>query len=489
MTMEEKAVVIPVTIGPGALEAAVSSITRIYEETGAKRFEVLYTTRAGPQTVRILTRIFHDTPLRIEPRLVPEEPGDAEREIRRLIEKLSREGTVQVYVVPTPGSRRLAAAVSMAGYREDACVLHIDFYWGPWTGLPFPLVPRVFEPLYILHCNHAPTPVSDREEARKVINKVAAAMMDRIHSKAALRRMVAEQVKNTNASQAVKPVVRRTYTGAEVETDCGGLRIEFRASLHGQGGEQVNIEAIVNNWCSEEEWVKAARKILDTVEASRGTRLGGLLTGLARLSGLYRIVFYDRDGMEKDMENIEDEVIIDTNLVYWGIHNDCTDSLRRLRPVIPYAVQAELYRRYAEALKNYPRNPASSLEDVAALYALEELRRTCKAPLIPSPSPPADTAIPSIDPILLESRYIATGDTGAFRLWCEHPAGRIAKPLYARMRRLTEMDTDDRRRLAASAAYAVYQLVALIRLLSKTSKEVYRGTGIGLHASITPTPL
>jgi len=480
-------VVMPVTIGEGARQAAVSSIVRVFEETGAKYFYILYTRRAGEGVASSLKELFNGTFLRINPYLVSDEPGITEHEVRKLLVRLKDSGPV--YVVPTPGSRRLAAAVTMAADEANACILHVDFYWGPWTGLPYPLVPRVFEPLYVLRCDERPHPADDQAAVEGLLRQVGGELLNGISSE--LRRKVAQEALNTNLYTASNPVARR-YPRAPGGSNgyCGqaSLELHVRGNLE---GKEWSLKVRVNDWCSDSSWVRAASKMLDQMEspslaagAADAPILRDFMEFLARASGLKRLVF--RAGGEK-LEP-RGEVVIDTNLVYWGVHNECLSAQTGgFKPVIPYAVLAEIYRRYAEALKPLPyggrlQSLVRRIEDILARYMLDELRRSCGAPLIPSPQPPADTAIPSIDVLLLEGKYIATADRGAYKLWEEHPVRRIARPLLASTEPVSESVSGPLQ--AARAAYAIYQLAAMLRIVQGLGRSGRVRSGTWLVYSV-----
>ena len=447
----DRVAVVGVGVGVGALESAVSVILRVREEYGAKCAVLLYTSRTVSTVSRLLDlfREFSDV-VRLYPCSVAcEEPGCLEAWLRKdVVEFLGGKlGWNNVVVVPTPGSRRMAAALGMAG-SGDVDVVHVDFYWGLWSGLAYPLVPRVLEPLYILN------PVHGRPRDVEPVDKGSLKRLGRrlLEGLPPLRRRVGELALLLNV-QSIGSRVAHSRDG--ISCDRATVRVKVEVF-----GEQ--FEVFVWDWCSFRDWVKVANRLREKLaEFSGDGECGELYRFLIRASGLERIVLDHGE----PLRSVEKPVVIDTNLVYWGSHNDCWEGTRI---VVPYAVQAEVLKRYAEALKK-PRldrvcQAHRMAMDLLAYYQLLELLHCNRQTIIPSPPPPADTAIPSIDPLLLAGKIMATGDRGAYELWKSHPSSKIAEPKLATTAPLDEKDYAD-------TIYAILQLAALTQILPQQLRD------------------
>ncbi len=229
----------------------------------------------------------------------------------------------------------------------------------------------------------------------------------------------------------------------------GGLvvrleRVEARA-------RSVAWEARVD-WCSPSSWLHAYMGLLEALERELTGWLGleePVARELLSFAGLYRL----------HLESGGRPVVADTSLVYHGVHNLCWEGAARLE--LPYCAKAEVLWNYYEAKPGRER----PYMDELAYQALEDLEQ-CGAPTVPSPPPPCNTAIPSMDPLLLRDKLLATLDHRAHMLWREHPVSRIAKPIETRLERHQEPDTTTMARIA----YAILQLRYILQKLVPYTK-------------------
>ncbi len=422
--------IVAVGAGSGTYEATVTAMARIREEYRVDCVLLVHTDRG----VEVASRIRRDNPTRdvklIQCAHVSGAAGELERDLRRLVETLcDRVEEGGLVLSPTPGSRRLAAAIGMAGVGYggggEACntdIVHVDFYWDAWTGLPYPLVPRWLEPLQILNPVYGPPaePVAaaiDDAWARKVASELPP-----------LRRAVALLSFNLNS------IAYRVVSSME----------RCNISLEVRG-----LEVTVDDVCSPDSWGDAANELYDRVSELFGDET-------AMLAGLKLLVYRD-NGDSKPLAEATSPIVIDTNLVYRGIH---VEAYAGLNVVIPYCAYAEVMKAYAEALKNAERDPKAFARLLAGL-ALQELRRAGTR-IAPSPPPPCDTSIPSMDPLVLSKTVMATADQGAYQLWKSHPISLIAKPVYVEPKDIHAALV--REKLMARASYALLQTIAVLCL-------------------------
>lgn len=117
------------------------------------------------------------------------------------------------------------------------------------------------------------------------------------------------------------------------------------------------------------------------------------------------------------------ELIIDTNVLYYGIHTLCYMGHSI---VLPECVVSEVERRVYEAVKKGRLEDTRELLDSLAYLSLREVM-TLRPNVFPTAGHPCDTAIPRIDPYLVTGKILVTGDDGAYRRWSVSPAAKLAE--------------------------------------------------------------
>ncbi len=437
--------VVALGVAPETYSAAVTTITRLYEEYGVDCILLVFTGRAAElaETLR-KSGIVDDLKIASCMHLTSR-PGDLERDLRKLIENLcSKYGAKNIVLSPTPGSRRLAAAIGMAGVGiggdEEACnvdVAHIDFFWDAWSGLPYPLVPRWLEPLQLLNPVVGPLREPKRLQASSsFVDDVAARLPP-------LRKAIAYLAYSLNK------LVTYNVSFEDINRGCG---VELLIRL---GGRE---SAIVNDVCIAESWTSAVKDLTNILMTLFRDEKGGSVVDEVILVAGLRVLTYT-DDMQRtrhilELRELRKPVIVDTSLLYRGIH---VEAYAGLTVLIPYCAYAEVMKNYAEALKPHPslRNIASFL----AGLALQELQHA-GGKIVPSPPPPCDTSIPSMDPLMLSDTIIATADKGAFELWRSHPVSKIAQPVLVEGRSVDAIFTSEK--LIARASYALFQAVTIL---------------------------
>ncbi len=392
--------------------------------------------------------------------------------LRRVLRGLAGEGW-EAILCPSPGSRRLAAHLGMAAGGLAASLstgpleagkpagppgtpprlVYVDFCFGPWTGLYYPLTPRACTPILEVPLTGAEQPPGSL--SRRLPREPPSGLLEGLPP---LRRAVAELAYRVNASIGCSAAM------VEGDPPPGGgasLRVRFRLRL--PGGVNVDGGFRVEDVCSPEGWGEAlpeARRLLDRVEealaALEGRGPGGQLAALAGLRGLA----VDGVGLLEAARGRE--VVADTSLVYRGLH---VYTHAGLRVAIPQCLLAEVNRGLAEALKNRPGSVGRALASILAYAALRDMLASDNVSIAPSPSGPCDTSIPEMPPLLLEGRLLATADTGAHRYWEMHTvASRLAEPRLAR-----SLDS-----LAETRRWASYTLLQAVAVLAAAAETVER---------------
>ncbi len=116
------------------------------------------------------------------------------------------------------------------------------------------------------------------------------------------------------------------------------------------------------------------------------------------LGGAYDIITENNERLEE--ASYGSTVIIDTNLIYYGIH---THEIRDI--VIPYCVHNEILWKV---------NEKDKFRD-AVFYVYDTLRE--KSRMVPSESTICDVTIPKIEPDLIKGSMVVTGDKRAYDRW------------------------------------------------------------------------
>ena len=462
----KRVAVIAGCVGFEAKLSLVSCAVRLREEYGIDKLIVLATprTRRDSCTALEALRVLGFEGVVVE---ASDEPGLLERAARRRVEFLApRVGSENVVTCISPGSRRLAAALALAS--SGTSIVHLDFWWGPWQNLAYPFIPRPLEPLYIIHpASYGKTELDARccsYSCDGVLQQLGRALGGRFDLKG-LRGCVARKACELNVK--CKGFVRHHYQ----EARCSGCKITLTTPIN-------NLAIIVEDWCDPESWIEAAKSLAERIPPSTSptSKIPLLATRLlAAASGFYWwIVELDGEGQRLLFE-MSSPIAVDTNLVYKGVH---VELLMGARIALPWAVVAEIERGFAEALKRASGfQVEKTLPRLIAGLLLREVRRY--APILPSGPPPADTAMIRMDPLILENYVLVTEDTGAYNLWRQYPASRIARIARAQLSSEPwDWDRLDARMRAARAAYAIIHMACLAEQLASLLKEAESVTGI-----------
>ncbi len=463
--------VVPVAREPGIWRAVVSTASRVYEEYGFNCIVLVYgrkiveEQKALEEVMDALRKTLPEIPIIPWTRVIRVDfSGSLERSIRRMVEELCKLFSCgNIILSPTPGSRRLAAAIGMAsiggeGGGPGADVVHIDFYWGPWKGLYYPFTLRVVQPAIAqlpVHgpCTKKPLLLPDRPE-----------LVDPPPKLPPLKKHVGMLALEVNMAHAYHAVM-----GGE---ECSE-QVALSLVVEGPEGSLVE-ECVVRNTNEYEEWLagleRLEKAIWEIVRMRAMDRDRHLVDSVTRtilsLGGVWRLIVKSST-MRIELEDAQSlvdyggPVLPDTNLVYLGLHNDAYEGLQI---VIPYCLQAEILRGYAEAVKHHRLRADfwRSFEKIMAKAALEEIARSGAA-IAASPPPPCDTSIPSMDLIQLSSVKPATNDQGAYTLWKEHPFARASDTLLVEPRPLAEMASKKSREwVIAASSYAFLQTLLIL---------------------------
>ncbi|MEB2837042.1 MAG: hypothetical protein GSR80_000340 [Desulfurococcales archaeon] len=463
--------VVPLGADPSSPLAALSALYRVWEEYDVDSLLLLATTDAPSGVLEAVeAEASERLGLRVGVERVDagvEGLGDGGDRLTSEVEGLlSSECGDGLVVVVSPAGRRLAAALALAGARLTECpvdVAHLHFYFGPWTGLPYPYTPRRLEPLVVMHRGLP----GERGAARRGEAPGRARRLFDAHCRLPtgaelppLRCAVGETARILNdspGSTLLLPGKRR----------CGRL-------LVGIGGRSLGAADL----CSERDAARLAGGIAaflnelaegaSPIREAERLRQSLAWTGLAHLEAhtppraprAYRGPFHG-------VASSGAPVIVDTTLIYYGVHRYAWEGGRIL---VPECAVVEVHSSWAEAAK---RGRLESGRDAAAAQAYMGLADLlgAGASIIPAPAGKCDVSIPKAEPVILDNSYIATADDGAYRYWVSHPASRLATPLkvsfdpYKASRQ--EVDPTRDPRGLSRLYYALTQALVLLALLDR----------------------
>lgn len=456
----------------GVIDSLFSTVIRAWETYGVKDVLIIYSDRMkseGKKAVSALEELSRSLGLgvRVVGEVVTQHPAPlgsgrepVAAELRRELDKLARDG--EVIVSPTPGSRRLAmqlglvtgglaarlATSAIEGAKPQGVpragrlrLIHVDFCFGPWNGLYYPLVPRSCNPLIEIDLGQGTTPPGRVAERLKTYWK----------------RILEDD--RFPVARRLPPLRRRVAALAywlNRVTDCSVALLEGGEAVTGEWSlgfvmriNEREYSAEVDNVCDPLKWGEGVTEFARLVE-----RLGEELQGdggqLVRFSGLER----------PSGDEVSGRLILDTSLVYNGVHNLVYS--REVSAILPQCLIAEVTRAYAENMKQ--RAPLyRKLTSLLAYAALMELLEAGSV-VAPSPLGACDNAIPEMSPVILSVARPATADKGAYQYWRSHPATqRLTEPVL--VGRGVEV------RGPGAASYAVLQAIVVAIMASELARS------------------
>ncbi len=495
---ECKVAVVPVTADPVSFESAISSLLRAHEELSFTHALILYTVddvkpkaeSIGSLASRLLGG---DGVVKVtrQPQIEPCRRG-CSNPVDKMLETIysSLEGlagdpeSCSITFIISPASRLQAALMALSVARRTSGrfkikpkmdVVHISFFFGPWQGLVYPFTLRSIQPLTAIHLeSNAPEKplnvasrvqvtrakkIKDKEDKCVSLEDGFKALSDIVKELPPLRCSVALLAKRIN--ELTLPQGCRYILTLKVETGSGRSLGRVRAPLDGEGAAT---------------WMKDLAKTLQRVSEHLSAE-GAQLQPFAAWAGAAPLIAFrkNRKDLRVNPKRVGAPLVIDTTAIYHGIHVYAWD---RLPVMIPECAEAEIERRYTEALKTLkhgrrrpePRDVMAGL----AYLAFQDLKEA-GAKIVPSPPGPCDTAIPKIDPVILKSAVPATGDSGAYEYWRRHPSSKIygepVKLFYdvgSEPRDLFGSDVE----LRSYALYALLQSIILLCVLEKLGLDV-----------------
>jgi hypothetical protein len=399
--------------------SAASSIARAWEEYPVDKITLVHTPGTPEEDIRKLEEWSlkllgsRENISRLKVDSSPESLIRKSRDV--LLEKLREhfqtaceEGGL---VLVSSGSRRLASAASLAGVGGPGeCslnVVHVHFYFGPWSGLPYPYTPFRLQPLIVLHKVDEPKPRHSSAAGKFVESWNEPTLKNMLGSIPPIRAAMAELARRINRRTPASFILPSSR-----EPSCGKLII----NVPGHALPAADL-------CHVRDVSNLAEKLAGMfmfIEENLGIAYRSLLawTGLAHLKA-------GENGMPFPSLLSNEKTVIDSSLIYYGAHRYFWEFNEIY---IPECAIREIHMAATEAIKTRRSRKWEGLPSILAYLSLKDMI-DAGAPILPTTPGYCDTAIPKIDPVILEGKVLATSDSGALRYWKGHPVRKIVKDI------------------------------------------------------------
>ncbi|MEZ0346306.1 MAG: hypothetical protein ABWK01_07135 [Infirmifilum sp.] len=448
-------------------ESGASTLTRVLESFDVKSVEIFYSRFAELEAKRL--QYFASKLFNLEVNISP-----LPNLLSQAVEALEKVTTRDSLVVPTAGSLLGAIASTHVADKIGARILHVMFPFGPWSGFFYPYIPRYLQPIVALggavETSYRPF---DAKKAESFLGDT-----ENIYITTKLGRAIARisLMLNTSLRDLWVNDVSTPELTLELRDDISekelSINVYARTTTHAQ---------LLCNLAKVER--HQAVKSIPTLNTTGSHARASIGTGSASLDAFHRFVsevfyllaggrekclgrktvegegflkgilneMYTLTGFELLSLDPKSRYVIDTNVVYKGIHNVARPGGPRI--IIPYCVRYEVLDKLARS-----KSPCSKFYMQFVRLALEMLESY--ASRIPSNPVNCDMAIPAIDPELIRKAVILSADSHAVDMWKEMVLSKytLITPVTRNMIRPAS---------GAELHYALIQLAAFLCLLRK----------------------
>jgi len=285
--------------------------------------------------------------------------------VKELLKMLSFD---EICFVSSAGSRIEISSLMMVLDRSKSNVLYISFTWGPWKGSFYPYTPK---PLEIVHEVHGfgvlPRIGSD-------ITFVDTQLIDKMDISSIRRETLLTQL------YLNKHIVETPCYATRDSVDCSCRSLTISIIYRKTAMVVIDIE----DYCSWNNVLKSIDKLTREVDDLRDRipdEVYKVLKLLLNVSGIYLPVVRECSYGCPDLENtilldvlrnMNRVGIIDTNIVYQGIHNQLYEYIEEAYRYleIPLCLYIEMYEHQAHIDKPYNR-----IRSTIAQLLIEELKK------------------------------------------------------------------------------------------------------------------
>lgn len=471
-------------------EASLTALLRGLEVCRCGEVLILSTRRRGREAGDLASRLGEALAgLGVRVEALPEVPDvdtapeDIPKAVRWFREEVVRrvlKGRVACFTASS-GSRLEVASASMALPRGSSDVIYVGFLWGPWRGAHYPHTPKPVQPAATIHCHDGTC--SDMLEPPGTFRGVVDAVVRAVPlppNMPRLREAVLEAQASINreACVALNPcVATQDLSRAGCPEPCGALRIVIRV------GDAPPIVAEARDYCSWGDVLDAAAQVVEGClrieESGRFKRWEvSVATTIIDLAGFRQLTIEEVTGsvwcvgrgyaLGEAIAGLPPgwTALLDTNVVYKGIHNQLLDygPQATFKTAIPACALIELYEHRAQTAGRTPEEAAlQKLRAGIAELVAEEAGTLISKVVREANAKPCEVGI------ALEAgsrRGIApiTADRPAYENLLKNTAEAAALTTPTPINKV-KFKTNEKSRRTAYAYYAIAQLKALNNLL------------------------
>jgi hypothetical protein len=433
-TESRNCVIIPVNRSDVSFNSSFSSIVRSFENFDPKILFIFYA-NFNKNLINRLNPLFEQLEMngiKVEKKNLNEmfSTTNSAEEIADGIENLLQ-GCEKVYLVPTSGASIVSSALGLLYQRnrdKNYFLVNYLFSFGPWISFYYPFTPRGTERVIVdppVSITQSQGPLITIEQQIQRLKKLDNYFQGRIGE---------TSKKNTFLGNMFKLV----YEMNTRKEGVNALKITLPplkspASSTQKGNREGKTEKPPSSGSSLTLEVNDMEKIKEKLQSVLGNHLKDLKVDpsyvagiIENISGIHRIMVYDEgdenESSKRDLSEVVNDfdfVVIDTNLIYYGIHSY---EIRGLS--IPYCVNFEMETKLYEE-----KRISSFYETLYSIYDAILLR----ARVLPSEMTYCDPSVPKMDPDLLKDGLILTGDRRAFKVWSNSSLSKYATVKFVKL--------------------------------------------------------
>ncbi len=328
-------------------ESSLTAIFRSLEVCCCSRVYVVSSRRRGGEVkelLKVLKRLVPNVEFKALS-IIPDVETDP-KGISEVIKVLRNEPFIKesTCFIASAGSRLEVASLSTVIRRELTDIIYVSFLWGPWRGTYYPFTPRPTQVAYVLH----PGSELFSECSEGFLRLDGLVELLSMEDVPVLRGEVLKSQLMINRDLSSKCL----STDGEL-SNCGRLRVAIRF----RGRELVSAE--VSDYCSWSDVIKLTEVLssgADDVMSKYGlgSKEYAIVNTLLNVSGTKLLVIRDSIGSDlrsyvgkaliELMRGYEGSLLIDTNVIYAGVHNYLHEEPRLAsKLVVPLSTYVEMY--------------------------------------------------------------------------------------------------------------------------------------------------
>ncbi|GEM_PF-6438445 len=478
-------------------EASVSAILRTIEVFEPKEVLIYYSTFAKKdveeKVIPYIEKFVYEC--NIQSSSIPRE--DIYNFLEDKFRELTRRG--RGLLVPTAGSIMSIIYATYIATKHGMDIAHVLFPFKYWTGFYYPFIPRYLQPITILSKLSKNGQIEEKEifnwNGPKInLNLSNGDIENLLKSFPELHREIAYLSFVINKKWTVKPIVNE-YRTPELCIDITfqDKYVRFRLTIddvvidvvpekeqrfalerikiNGKPKEFEKLHGVLPEVlsfmkggklctsCKEDKCIEDVISLCKCFVISLGSYTNTNIEK-RKLEELHQLKYLS-GLIEISLDEFESgNLIIDTNLVFRGVHNYAAKLRNRL--FIPYCVDAEITRGIVSA-----KELSVKILNICTWHAYKVLKHYCN--FLPTSSEKCDFAISKADPDFIMNFYVLTCDKVAYETW-----QRLAINKYAKVRLLNDnyfkpLSIHEQ----SQRHFALIQLFAFFKLISKEAQELF----------------